>query len=49
MFQIKSCAKQQVQISDLTYEKESAQIQIKQHSNFRWQHAKPGNDVWCDS
>ena len=38
MFRIESCAKQQVLIEDLSKERASAQIQIEQHSNFRW---------WC--
>ena len=35
MFQIESCAKQQVWIENLSEERESAQILIEQHSNFR--------------
>ena len=40
MFRIESCAKQQVCIDYLSKERESAQIRIKQRSDFRWQRAK---------
>ena len=40
MFRIESCAKQQVCIDDLSEERASAQIQIEQHSDFRWLRAK---------
>ena len=40
MFRIESCAKQQTLVVDLPEERESAQIRIEQHSNFRWRRAK---------
>ena len=40
MFRIESCAKQQIQVNDLSEDRASAQIQIKQHSNFRLLSAK---------
>ena len=45
MFQIESCAKQQVCIDNLSEERVSAQIQIEQCSDFRWLRAKLGNNV----
>ena len=40
MLRIESCAKQQIKVNDLSQIRESAQIRIKQHSNFRWWSAK---------
>ena len=40
MFRIEYCAKQQIEIDDLSKERASAQIWIKQHSYFRWLRAK---------
>ena len=40
MFRIESCAKQQTLVVDLPEERESAQIRIEQHSDFRWRRAK---------
>ena len=43
MFQIESCAKQQVQIDDLSEKGASAQVQIEQCSDLRWRRAKAWN------
>ena len=48
-FQITSCAKQQIQVDDLSEERVSAQIRTEQHSDFRWWQAKAWNNVWHDS
>ena len=40
IFRIESCAEQQISIDDLSEERQSAQIPIKQHCNFRWRCAK---------
>ena len=45
MFRIKSYAKQQIWVDarELSKEREPAQIQVEQHTNFRWLQAKLGN------
>ena len=40
MFRIESCATQQILVNDLSGIRASAQIQIEQHSDFRWRRAK---------
>ena len=36
MFNIESCAKQQIYINNLSEKRVSAQIPSEQHSHFRW-------------